>query len=167
VIHSAPSEPRDADAVFRQYGSRVYAYVKAAGADDCEDVLGEVFVAVVRGLAKFRGDDDAFRRWIFTIAHHRVVDERRRLARGRAAMRLVADDIIAGPEDPFDPTLIAALGTLTSDQREVLILRFVADLTLEDVATMTRRPIGAVKSLQHRGLRNLAQQLGSEQNSAA
>jgi RNA polymerase sigma-70 factor (ECF subfamily) len=145
----------------------VYAYAKAAGADDCEDVLGEVFVAVVRGLPRFRGDDDGLRRWIFTIAHHRVVDERRRLARQRKAIRVALDNIAPPPEDPFDPMLVAALATLTVDQREVVVLRFIADLSLEDVAAMTKRPVGAVKSLQHRGLRNLANALASEQSPAA
>jgi RNA polymerase sigma-70 factor (ECF subfamily) len=145
----------------------VYAYAKAAGADDCEDVLGEVFVAVVRGLPRFRGNDDGLRRWIFTIAHHRVVDERRRLARQRKAIRVALDNIAPPPEDPFDPMLVAALATLTVDQREVVVLRFIADLSLEDVAAMTKRPVGAVKSLQHRGLRNLANALASEQSPAA
>jgi RNA polymerase sigma-70 factor (ECF subfamily) len=60
------------------------------------------------------------------------------------------------PNEPFEPRLVDALGRLTPDQREVVTLRFVADLSLEDVAEVTHRPVGAVKSLQHRGLRNLA-----------
>jgi RNA polymerase sigma-70 factor (ECF subfamily) len=145
----------------------VFAYAKAAGAEDCEDILGEVFVAVVRGIDRFRGDDDALRRWIFTIAHHRVVDEQRRNARRRHAMRVASENVAAPPDDPFDPVLLTALAALTPEQREVVVLRFVADLSLEDAAAMTGRPIGAVKSLQHRALRNLAQVLASEHNSAA
>jgi RNA polymerase sigma-70 factor (ECF subfamily) len=59
----------------------------------------------------------------------------------------------------MDPALVAALDTLTPDQREVVVLRFVADLSLEAVAALTDRAPGAVKSLQHRALRNLALQL--------
>ena len=66
----------------------------------------------------------------------------------------------APAEDPFDPALAAALAGLTPEQREVVVLRFVADLSLETIAEMTNRPVGAVKSLQHRGLRNLAAALG-------
>ena len=58
--------------------------------------------------------------------------------------------------EPFDPDLVAALGDLTPDQREVVVLRFVADLPLEAVAAITGRPVGAVKSLQHRALAQLA-----------
>ena len=53
---------------------------------------------------------------------------------------------------------------LTPDQREVVTLRFVADLAIEEVARITGRPVGAVKSLQHRALRALASamSMGSE-----
>jgi RNA polymerase sigma-70 factor (ECF subfamily) len=61
----------------------------------------------------------------------------------------------AGPPDPFDPGLVEALDALSADQREVLVLRFVADLSLEAVAKITRRRVGAVKALQHRALENL------------
>ena len=167
MITALPSSARDADAAFRQFGGPVYAYAKAAGAQDCEDILGDVFVAVVRGIHSFHGDDDALRRWIFTIAHHRIVDERRRAARRRHALRDVASELTAPSDDPFDPVLLAALATLTREQREVVVLRFIADLSLDDVATMTRRPVGAVKSLQHRGLRNLAAEMAKENSSAA
>ena len=52
--------------------------------------------------------------------------------------------------------LHGALMLLTPDQREVVTLRFVADLAIEEVARITGRPIGAVKALQHRALRALA-----------
>jgi RNA polymerase sigma-70 factor (ECF subfamily) len=60
------------------------------------------------------------------------------------------------PNEPFDAALHDALLQLTPDQREVVTLRFVADLAIEEVARITRRPTGAVKSLQHRALRVLA-----------
>ena len=56
----------------------------------------------------------------------------------------------------MDPVLVGALAELTTDQREVLVLRFVADLPLEAVALITGRSVGAVKALQHRGLAQLA-----------
>ena len=63
------------------------------------------------------------------------------------------------PEDPIDPELVAALGRLTPDQREVVVLRFVADLPIEEVASLTGRTEGAVKSMQHRALAQLARTL--------
>ena len=70
----------------------------------------------------------------------------------------------AGPEpwEPIDPALVSAIGRLTPDQREVVVLRFVADLPIEAVARITGRTTGAVKALQHRALAQLAGTVSSE-----
>ena len=65
------------------------------------------------------------------------------------------DQDIGDHAEPLDPELLDALAQLTPDQREVLALRFVADLSLEDVARLTKRSVGATKALQHRALENL------------
>jgi RNA polymerase sigma factor (sigma-70 family) len=164
VLTDAPRDDAEAsqptvEAVFRHLAGPVHAYLRAAGAVDSEDLLGEVFCDVTRGLGRFRGDERALRRWVFTIAHHRLVDERRRLAQRRRFLRAHPLPVAEAPGEPFDPRLVDALGALTADQREVVVLRFVADLPLETVAELTRRPVGAVKSLQHRALRQLAEML--------
>jgi RNA polymerase sigma-70 factor, ECF subfamily len=150
---------RSFDDVFRSYAASVHNYLRGAGAFDSEDLLSDVFIDVLRGLERFEGDEGALRRWIFTIAHHRMVDEHRRRARRRRFARAQTPLRAAPTEEPLDPALVAALDALTPDQREVVVLRFVADLSLETVAAMTNRPEGAVKSLQHRALRNLASTL--------
>ncbi len=68
---------------------------------------------------------------------------------------VVPDQPAAPAAEPLDPELVGALLQLTADQREVVALRFIADLPLEDVARITRRSIGATKALQHRALENL------------
>ena len=159
--HVEVPRPTTVEAVFRELAGPVHAYLRAAGAVDSEDLLGEVFCDVTQGLDRFRGDGRALRGWVFTIAHHRLVDERRRLARGRRFLRAHLVPVTEAPGEPFDPGLIDALDALTADQREVVVLRFVADLPIETVAELTRRPVGAVKSLQHRALRQLAAMLRS------
>lgn len=64
--------------------------------------------------------------------------------------------------EPLDPVLVGALLQLSEDQREVVALRFVADLPLEDVARMTRRSVGDTKALQHRALENLRHSVSAE-----
>jgi RNA polymerase sigma factor (sigma-70 family) len=155
---AAPS--RDVEEVFRRYAAAVHNYLRAAGAADSEDLLSDVFVDVMRGLDRFVGDEPALRRWVFTIAHHRLVDEHRRRARRRRIVHMQTQLRVAPPDEPLDPVLVTALATLTPEQREVVVLRFVADLSLETVASMTNRAESAVKSLQHRALRNLAIALG-------
>ena len=147
--------------VYRALAPTVLGYLRAQRAPDPEDVLGEVFLQVARDLHRFSGDEAALRRWVFAIAHNRLLDARRRQGRRPAVVTdAVPEQRARPPADPVDPALVAALQELTPDQREVLVLRFVADLPLEDVARITRRRVGAVKALQHRGLDSLARILG-------
>ena len=59
----------------------VLGYLRANGAPDPEDVLGETFLQVARDISRFEGDESSFRSWVFTIAHHRLIDARRYSAR--------------------------------------------------------------------------------------
>jgi RNA polymerase sigma-70 factor (ECF subfamily) len=153
--------PHDLEALFRALAPPVLGYLRSTGAPDPDDLLGEVFLVVATRLGAFRGDEGAVRRWIFTIAHHKAVDEQRRIHRRRRLRAERATDT-PPPVEPFDPTLIAALATLTAEQREVVSLRFVADLSLEAVAAITGRTVGATKALQHRGLEALSRSLSGE-----
>ena len=151
----------DAGEVYRRLAPSVLGYLRGQQVPDPEDVLGEVFFQVARSLPRFRGDEvEDLRRWVFTIARHRVVDDvRRRRRRPQSADRPLPD-LAAPPEAAgIDPDLLDALGRLNDDQREVITLRFVADLSLEDVATITGRSIGAVKSMQLRGIAQMARNL--------
>lgn len=146
-------DPVSVEGVFRALGPAVHGYLRS-NTSESEDVLSEVFLRVARGLGRFRGGDDELRRWVFTIAHHCLMDEHRRRSRQRVAPGAIT--VVPPPDDPIDPSLLRAMRRLTPDQREVVTLRFVADLSLEEVARVTGREVGAVKSLQHRALSNLA-----------
>jgi RNA polymerase sigma-70 factor (ECF subfamily) len=103
---------------------------------------------------------------VFSIAHNRAMDAHRRASRERSSPEADVGESTRMQEaapapEPFDAELLAALDTLSEDQREVLILRFAADLSLEAVARITRRRVGAVKALQHRGLENLRRAVSS------
>lgn len=140
---------------YQDLAPAVLGYLRALRVSEPEDVLGEVFLQVVRDIDRFRGDDIRLRRWVFSIAHNRVMDHHRRLRRRPQSVGPVPDLHGPPPDDPFDPELVGALATLSIDQREVVVLRFVADLSLETVARVTGRRVGAVKALQHRALENL------------
>src|SRR5687768_4465985 len=123
---------RSAGDVYQALAPAVLGYLRAQRAPDPEDILGEVFLQVARDLPRFEGDDDGLRRWVFTIAHHRMVDvHRRRARRPQLADAEVPEVPAPPPEEPFDPDLQAALDQLTDAQREVIVLRFVADLPLD------------------------------------
>ncbi|MGI8791669.1 MAG: RNA polymerase sigma factor [Acidimicrobiales bacterium] len=159
---SADGEGLNAGTLYRRLAPQVLGYLRSQRVPEAEDVLGEVFVQVARDLKGFKGDDDACRRWVFSIAHNRMVDAFRRENRRRDEPGEVPEVAVHDDLDGVDPALAAALDGLTPDQREVVVLRFVADLSIEAVAKVTRRRVGAVKALQHRALKNLEQAVSPE-----
>lgn len=147
----------DAAGAYVAHAAAVRGYLRGQGVPDADDLLSEVFLHVARSLPRFEGSEDDVRRWIFTIARNRVIDDhRRRSRRPRLAGSEPAERAAPAPDEPIDPELLAALAQLTTEQREVVVLRFVGDLSLDDVATITGRSVGAVKSMQHRALADLA-----------
>jgi RNA polymerase sigma-70 factor (ECF subfamily) len=148
--------PPNAGDVYRDLAPAVLGYLRSERVRDPEDLLGEVFLQVTRDLSRFRGDRDDLRRWVFTITRNRLVDaSRRRARRPRELDRELPDTPAQAPAEAIDPELLAALALLTDDQREVIVLRFIADLPLDIVARVTKRRVGAVKALQHRALATL------------
>ncbi|MBA2280078.1 MAG: sigma-70 family RNA polymerase sigma factor [Acidimicrobiia bacterium] len=151
--------------LYRWLAGPVRGYLAGRGAVALDDLTGEVFVQLSRGIHRFEGDLAQFRSWVFMVAHNRLLDERRRQRRERSDP--------TAPEDIEEPSggggnveleALTALGEaairtmlapLTDDQRTVLLLRFVADLSLEDVAKAMVKPVGAIKQLQLRALRSL------------
>ena len=128
-----------------------------------------MFVAVLTRLPAFEGTEEQFRSWVFTIAYRRVVDEWRTRARRDTAVAappavrsrapLAEDGALARLGDE---RVAALLATLTPDQRHVVALRVVADLSLEQVAELLGKPVGAVKALQHRALAALRRSIVDE-----
>lgn len=150
----------------------VAGYLRARGIRDVDDVTSEVFLAAFRGIARFQGDGAAFRAWLFTIAHHKGVDSLRR-PRAREVLVPAYDAVDALPptgadgrsaEDRVmelvgDSEAVRRLACLTDEQRAVLLLRVVADLSLAETADVLGKPVGAVKALQHRALARLRSDL--------
>jgi RNA polymerase sigma factor (sigma-70 family) len=152
--------------LYHDLSGPVLGYLRTRGAAEPEDLLGEVFVQVARNAAAFEGDYGAFRSWVFTVAHHRIVDERRYRAR-RPVDPGEIPDTTCGPADTETEALaglateqvVTMLATLTPEQRDVLLLRIVGDLSVEEVARIVGRRPGAVKALQRRGLDSLRRTL--------
>lgn len=147
------------------------AYARMRGADDADDIVGETFLQLARNLTKFDGTEQGFRSWAFTIAHHRIIDERRRRSRRPAHLELAAL-----PDDPSTPAtaeddalealeLKAAmhlLDELTEEQRDVVLMRVLAGMSVAQVAHALGRSSGGVRALQHRAMRALREKFGDE-----
>ncbi|HEV2766569.1 MAG TPA: sigma-70 family RNA polymerase sigma factor [Acidimicrobiales bacterium] len=151
----------------------VAGYLRGQGAEDPDGLANDVFLRAFTNIRGFRGDEDRFRSWVFTIAHNRLVDERRRRGRrpvvdDRPVQEYIAPDDTeaAALEQVGDERVRRLLGELSADQRDVLLLRIVADLTVEQVAGTTGKSPGAVKQLQRRGLAVLRRRLEEEARAA-
>jgi RNA polymerase sigma-70 factor (ECF subfamily) len=161
------------EAIYGELSPRVASYLRMSSVTDVEGMTNEVFLQVHRGLPRFTGDWPAFRSWVFTIAHHRMVDETRRSLRRVHEVPLddlledLGGDVEAEALDALsDAWLRSLLDQLTEDQRAVLLLRIAADLPLERVAQIVGKSVGAVKALQHRALANLRRALSPQEADA-
>jgi RNA polymerase sigma-70 factor (ECF subfamily) len=153
--------------LYNSLAPMVLGYLRANGAPDAEDVLGEVFLQVARDIARFDGEEPGFRSWVFTIAHHRLIDARRHSARRPVELSPEPPEPGGHADDAADEAL-AKIGTqevqrvlslLSEDQRAVLLLRVIGDLSIEDVAKAVGKRPGAVKALQRRGLAAIKREL--------
>lgn len=145
-----------------------------SGEVDEEDVAAEAWVTVVRGLARFRGDEMAWRAWVFTTARRRAIDEGRRRTRRRTALAAqvaeLADRGTPAAPDPAQFVLerldteaaLVLVAQLAPLQAEVIVLRVIAGLDVQAVARLVGRRPGAVRVAAHRGLRRLAQILDQQ-----
>jgi RNA polymerase sigma-70 factor (ECF subfamily) len=145
----------------------VLGYLRSNNSPDPEDVLSEVFLQVARDIARFEGEEPGFRSWVFTIAHHRLIDARRHSARRPVELAAEPPEPTGRADDAAEEALARigeqevqrVLGALSEDQRTVLLLRVIGDLSVDDVAkAMGKRP-GAVKALQRRGLAAVKREL--------
>jgi RNA polymerase sigma-70 factor (ECF subfamily) len=138
----------------------VAGFFRLQRATEPEDLTSEVFVGVVRNLPTFRGDEVHFRSWVFTIAYRRLADERRAASRRPPPRPLEeAAELVAPVDVEADVARLLATRrvrelcvTLPGAQRDVLLLRLVGGLTVDEVAAVMGRSRGAVKALQRRGL---------------
>jgi RNA polymerase sigma-70 factor (ECF subfamily) len=155
------------EVLYRDLSPAVTGYLRLHGAAEPDDLASETFIGVFTGLPGFSGDEDALRGWVFTIAHRRLIDDWRRRSR-RPQVSDDPGDLTALLGGDVEDDALAGLGTdsvhqlcatLPDDQRAVLLLRILGDLTIEQVATPIGRSIGATKALQRRGLRTLRTRL--------
>ena len=153
--------------LYDELAPRVHGYLRSRGAAEPEDLTSEVFLAVFPRLGTVTGGAVGLRTLVFSVAHARLVDELRRRSRREPAVEFDAyrhDGVAPSSEDEALASIAtdevrALLARLPDDQRDVLLLRVVADLSLEQVAQAIGRTPGAVKQLQRRGLLTLRLQI--------
>jgi RNA polymerase sigma-70 factor (ECF subfamily) len=166
VERAKRGEPAAWDELYRSLAPAVGGYLALRGARDADDLTSETFIAVFRNIDAFRGNAAKFRSWVFVIAHRRLIDERRALSRRPPATPL--DNVEISTVDPTDAamsaeTVKALCSALAPEQADVMILRILGDLTIEQIAEVVGKSPGAVKQLQRRALEALRRLTKSEQ----
>ena len=155
--------------LYESLAAAVDGYLRVQGASEPEDLTSAVFLAAFSRIGSFKGDEKGFRSWVFTIAHARLVDDRR--ARARRPLMEALEEPATGRAASAESEALSGLGLeqlhrllerLTPDQRAVLTLRVLADLPIENVASVLGKAPGAVKALQHRALGALRRELVAE-----
>jgi RNA polymerase sigma-70 factor (ECF subfamily) len=157
--------------LYESLAGRVAGYLRVHGSRDPDDLTSEVFLRVFDHLRDFEGTEAGFRSWVFTIAHRLLIDEHRQRQRRVDTVELSEPVHESVPGGDAEADALASIGTrrvtevlaeLAPDQRDVLTLRVVGDLTVEQVAEVLGKSRGAVKSLQHRAVAALRRRLEEE-----
>jgi RNA polymerase sigma-70 factor, ECF subfamily len=158
-------------ALYQTFNARVLRYFASRVPDVAEDLAAETWLGAARTLSSFEGGEQAFRAWIFTIAHRQLVQHWRDGARrppadpGRANASAEDDQGIVAAHDveveAVDSLMArqaaqAIADSLTADQAEVVLLRVLGGLDVDDVARILGKRPGTVRALQHKALRKLA-----------
>ena len=166
------ADPRALKDCYAALSPMVLAYLRRfVPRDEAEDVLQQVFLDVWRSRESF----DPERRlepWVLRIAHRRAVDHLRRLSRSPIDPAVELPDEVRDLDraterfaDRFDDAVVVrdALDTLSTEQRETLVLAYYGDFTQSQIAGRMGVPLGTVKARSSRGLRHLASVLVPEE----
>ena len=154
-------------AIYDLYSPGIYRYAMRLLGDDClaEDCVADTFSRFLKVLRSGQGPQDHLQAYLYRIAHNWIIDSYRR----QPLLPLDLDDSLSIGENLQLETeaetrleehqVRLALRSLTPDQRQVIMLRFMADMSIQEVANKLGRTEGSVKALQHRGLQSLARRL--------
>ena len=155
-------------ALYQDHAGRIAGYARSKGVADPDDLVGDVFAAAAERIDQFEGDAGRLRSWLFTIAHHRLADDLRRRRRRATDPTAPSDleslssatDLLGDADDRLDASgALGLLDLVTPDQRDVVVLRILGELSIAETAEVVGKPPGAVKALQHRAIARIQREL--------
>jgi len=142
-----------------------YIYRRVGHVETAQDLAADVFKRLLQALHRGQSPEREVRAWLYRTAHNLVIDHYRR-QQHRQHLPLY-DGVVSTADDPEHvaevhiraEVLRAAIQELTPDQQQVITLKFLEGFRNQEIATVLNKPVGAVKSLQHRALAALQRQL--------
>jgi RNA polymerase sigma-70 factor (ECF subfamily) len=169
VAQAAKADPHAFGELYERYYTRVYRYVyhRVGNPSDAEDITALSFMKALEGLSTFQVGRSGFAPWLFRITRNSVVDHYRRR---RNQTTLDELDHEVGGADPVHDVLgnerreelQALVRYLSPDQRDVILMRYAADLNIAEIAAALGKKEPAIRMLLHRGLRKLKAVLDNE-----
>ena len=164
LVEAARREPAAFSALYHRYVIPVYRYLykRLGNSKDAEDLTSQVFMDALEGLVHYK-ERGNFAAWLFTIARHKVIGAYRRQ---RPVLSLdEAENTYGKTEDPLEhlvqqeklERMAVILAELDEDQRELLRLRFTAELGYAEIGDLLGRSEAAVKMAVHRLLRQMSE----------
>jgi RNA polymerase sigma-70 factor, ECF subfamily len=164
VLQARAGEPAAWDALFHRYQLPLYVYVFELVNDEQAslDLVQETFIAAVRHIGSLR-DNEKFGSWLFGIAHQKCIQRWRKQNREEVLRDEIADmpdEFDDRPDDVLirreqETEFMNRLNQLPLPQRAVLLLYFIENFSLEEIARVTNTPLGTVKSRLHHAKRAL------------
>lgn len=157
-------ERKAISALYRDVQPRLLRYLQAKAPEVCEDLAGDVWLAVAQQLRRFQGGEAEFGAWVFSIARNKVTDHWRQAKRRQTSPHAEPPETsrAPGPEDvvvehlSVEAAINLVVERLTPEQADVILLRVVAGLGAKEVGELLGMSAGAVRVAQHRGLQRLS-----------
>lgn len=160
-------DPKALGQIFDAYYDRIYGYIyrRIGHSGLAEDLAGEVFLRLLEAIKTERGPRTNLLAWLYRVAHNLIVDNYRR--QSKVTTQPLEDWVVSVPDNPMERVelelmqdqLRIAIGRLTQDQQQVIVLKFVEGLSNAQVGIILGKPEGAIKSLQHRALAAIRRQI--------
>lgn len=154
-------------AIYDEYYPPLYRYIyhQVGEVETARDLTAELFQQLLQALHRGDGPTENLRAWLYRVAHNLVVDYFRRQQHRRHLP--LKDELVSQAHNPVElaekniavDEIRSALTHLTPDQQQVIVLKFLEELSNEETASILDKPVGAVKSLQHRALAALERYL--------
>ncbi len=157
--------------LYETYLDRIYRYIYFRVTDEqtAEDLISQVFTKAWENLDRYQPSGRPFIAWLYTIAHNTVIDHyrtRKDTVAIENTISLASD--APSPDEQVElhfeaDNLRAALQTLTPEQQQVIVLKFIAGMTTDEIAVQLQKSAGAIRALQMRALQALAKQMEKDE----